>query len=383
MATVTHHIFSHYDPQQREFLERETGQLPDHTEDPWQTESSFGAQRRLAAAPTFVPARITYDEWGSPKDNGNITQPRHGGSKPGKELAAWYRSMQRSECASSPEQRNTGGRTTSGFQESMMEKTDKKNKNNWFIMKAIQSEAPLASPTPPPSLADILDRDPPPTTNQGKFSPPVWLHLGPSNKGFAMLQQNGWNEGEGLGATVVRRANEVPSFSSYTEPTPLDGALGSEKEVVKRERIDVPLNKDERMKLVEGVEVIDLTASDSDGEDSGEWSNVYADADIQTATTIPTPSSQEPYSQKALLTPIPIVLKSDRLGIGLKAKTVGPFKASRKRVTHNAAAMAAHLRAAEETKKKKREWGRGRRGFEKLHRREEEKRKHMLAYLNR
>jgi len=136
------------------------------------------------------------------------------------------------------------------------------------------------------------------------------------------------------------------------------------------------------MELVEGVEVIDLTASDSEGEDSGEWSNVYEDTDIQTATSIPLPS-KEPHSQKALLTPIPIILKSDRLGIGLKAKTVGPFKASRKRVTHSAAAMAAHLRAAEETKKKKREWGRGRRGFEKLHRREEDRRKHMLAYLNR
>jgi len=88
------------------------------------------------------------------------------------------------------------------------------------------------------------------------------------------------------------------------------------------------------------------------------------------------------YGRKALLTPIATVLKSDRLGIGLKAKTVGPYKASRKRITHNAEALAAHIKAAEELKKKKGEFGRGRRGFERQHRKDSMKRQMMLAYLN-
>ena len=86
--------------------------------------------------------------------------------------------------------------------------------------------------------------------------------------------------------------------------------------------------------------------------------------------------------RKALLTPLPTVLKSDRLGIGLKAKTVGPYKASRKRVTHNASALAAHIRAAEELKKEKGEFGRGRRGFQRQYRKDSMKRQMMLAYLN-
>jgi len=82
-----------------------------------------------------------------------------------------------------------------------------------------------------------------------------------------------------------------------------------------------------------------------------------------------------------LLTPIATVLKSDRLGIGLKAKTLGLYKTSQKRVTHNAAALAAHVKAAEETRRRMKEHGRGRRGYEKQRRMEEERRKAMLAFL--
>jgi len=79
---------------------------------------------------------------------------------------------------------------------------------------------------------------------------------------------------------------------------------------------------------------------------------------------------------------LPTVLKADRLGIGLKAKTEGPYRQSKKRVTHNAAALAAHIRTAEEMRRKKAEVGRGKRGYAKMHRREEDRRKLMLAYLN-
>jgi hypothetical protein len=140
--------------------------------------------------------------------------------------------------------------------------------------------------------------------------------------------------------------------------------------------------------------VIDLTLSDSDSDSGSEeyhrsMSDPVATITRPDVTTEPSPSPLSPtsvpisaYDRKALLTPIATVLKSDRLGIGLKAKTVGPYKASQKRVTHNAAALAAHIRNAEEQRKKRMEVGRGRGGFEKLNKREETKRKRMLAYLN-
>jgi len=86
--------------------------------------------------------------------------------------------------------------------------------------------------------------------------------------------------------------------------------------------------------------------------------------------------------RKALVTPIATVLKSDRLGIGLKAKTVGPYRASQKHITHNAAAMLAHTKAAEELRKQKKTNGRGHRAFARQRKVEEANRKGLLAYMN-
>ncbi|KIK27521.1 hypothetical protein PISMIDRAFT_93123 [Pisolithus microcarpus 441] len=320
MATVTHIIRSEYDPADRERLERETGQLDvENLTDPWQTESSFSAQRRLRAAPSFVPATIPYDEWGersSPPPRSCTVPP--------------------------PEDAQTQKRT---LREGI-------NKNNWFISRALRSE-PDVTPSPPPSLAEILTRDPPPLPSQERFKPPVWLHIGPTNKGYAMLQRSGWNEGEGLGAHAIRRTRVV-------EPSKED-------------------TKDSA-----STDVIDLTQSDSESEiePDEDFGTSEATSMHERTSSHPLDETSAPYSQKSLLTPIPTVLKADRLGIGLKAKTEGPYKRSKKRVTHNAAALAAHVRASKEIQRKKAEVGRGSKGFAKLHKWEEERRKWMLAYLN-
>ncbi|KAJ3529900.1 hypothetical protein NM688_g7787 [Phlebia brevispora] len=99
------------------------------------------------------------------------------------------------------------------------------------------------------------------------------------------------------------------------------------------------------------------------------------------AAAPPAPAAVESHTT-ALLTPIATVLKSDRLGIGLKAKTVGPYKASKKRVTHNQAALAAHIRANEEMRRRKAITGRGTRGFARLAKAEAEQRRQLLASLN-
>jgi len=69
------------------------------------------------------------------------------------------------------------------------------------------------------------------------------------------------------------------------------------------------------------------------------------------------------------------MLKSDRLGIGLKAKTEGPYRTSVKRVTPDAAALAAHVKAAEDMRHTQRELGKGRRAFARAVRIEREREK--------
>jgi len=172
-----------------------------------------------------------------------------------------------------------------------------------------------------------------------------------------MLQRSGWNEGEGLGAHVVRA----------------------------RARRDVDERASSSVKVEEDVadvqstrKVIDLTLSDSEASE-----DVFEDYEvIQGSVQTQAYTGEASTMQRSLLAPLPTVLKADRLGIGLKAKTEGPYKRSKKRVTHNATALAAHIRSAEEMRRNKGAVGKGRRGFAKMHKREEDRRKTMLAYLN-
>ena len=68
MATVTHYIYSHYDPEEREILEEETKQhVPDELtpDEAWQKEAPRLSNRLRAPPPQFVPATILYDDWSS------------------------------------------------------------------------------------------------------------------------------------------------------------------------------------------------------------------------------------------------------------------------------------------------------------------------------
>lgn len=246
-------------------------------------------------------------------------------------------------------------------------------------MKVIQSQSSPSVLTPAATLADILARDPPPLPSEGKYTPPVWLEIRPSNKGFGMLQRSGWNEGEPLGPNVPRR-------KPIKDILPDDEIIPTKFKDKGKGRVKITSSSFHQQTKMEdlgetsqprNIDVIDLTLSDSDSDDSraedGKLDNQgVTDDDINIPTT---------HGGIALLTPIATVLKSDRLGIGLKAKTAGPYKASQKRVTHNAAALAAHIRASEENRRRMKEHGRGRRGHKKQRRIEEEKRKAMLAFL--
>lgn len=394
MATVSHTIYSHYNPENREEVAIHTTQAADETVDDsdaaWQTETSFPIRRLLKSAPHFIPATRGLEDWNTQKSQSN----RAGVNTPlENDTSSWYRlltngvstSDRRVSTQSAVPGTNAGTPSIASPSPDSppMRVNERRNKNNWFILRAIQSDPSSSSSTPPAhTLADMLARDPPPLPTEQKYSPPVWLALGPSNKGWAMLQNGGWREGEGLGSTIQRSAREEDTFMENGQSSSIRVSSEGKQAVIKREKREVKWEDD--IREVQDVDVIDLTTL-SDSE-SVELKDEAPDDALEIADAgtkpIPPPSSSSSYSQTALLTPIPTVLKSDRLGIGLKAKTVGPYKASLKRVTHNAAAMAAHIRAAEQTRTKKAEVGRGRRGFARQEKKEREHRQKMLAYLN-
>ncbi|KAJ7610681.1 hypothetical protein B0H17DRAFT_1164930 [Mycena rosella] len=362
MATTSYTIYSHYDPAQRERLERETGQIPADPQDiaeEWEREATLTFKRKLAPPPRFVPAT------GDPIPSAPIPSS----SARDSDVAGWYRSLTKTDARprrSSPsefESVTVAGSSTHPVSRPL-EKPDEKN---WFIMKAITSEPPPAA-VALPTLADILARDPPPLPHEAQYKHPVWLAIGPANKGFAMLQNSGWSEGEPLGPEFARRP------PMHRDATPEDMIrTNSEtklRPLIKEEAIDMLIQ------MQNGAaerEIIDLTMSDSE---SSEESDAGED-DTPAAT-----NARAEGSRTALITPIATVLKSDRLGIGLKAKTVGPHRASQKRITHNAAATVAHIKAAEELRQQKKQNGRGHRGFARRRKLEEANRKALLAYMN-
>ncbi|EIM86053.1 uncharacterized protein STEHIDRAFT_147584 [Stereum hirsutum FP-91666 SS1] len=303
----------------------------------------------------------------------------------------------------------------------------RRTNSDWFISRALSAQTSTSSapPTPIPttSLADILLRDPPITSQPLK--PPVFLHLGPSNKGWAMLHSRGWREGEGLGVGAVRLADTCGDGLEGEE----DELDGRERKRVKRDNRDSKQAKgkvkgkekgrevervtvkeeehvydgDEDIIEVKKTEIIDLTLSDSESESESDSDSEHNTSEVDddpatvpspsAATSTSTPTTTAPQSssppptshhatQTSLLTPLPTVLKSDRLGIGLKAKTEGPYHSSVKRVTHNAAAMREHVKRGEETRRRKVMEGKGRRAFERRERKERERRREMLAYMN-
>jgi len=77
-------------------------------------------------------------------------------------------------------------------------------------------------------LADILAQHPPSTNAQ--LRPPVFLHLGPSNKGWAKLQNQGRSEGEGLSTSNSGRSGNDARNDSTKE----------EQKARKRSRLDRP-----------------------------------------------------------------------------------------------------------------------------------------------
>ncbi|KAJ3491715.1 hypothetical protein NLI96_g543 [Meripilus lineatus] len=363
MATVAHHIYSHYDPaERREGLghnarEHDQGGLDVEEEsDPWQTESAFGAQRRRAPAASFVPAVLSYDQINNimAMPQSKVSPPPNPAGHPQQSsVAEWYRSVvkDRSTAPITPPPptepiASTSRTVMEAPQQTVEYSGPQRFKNLTWFAPHIRRPPPQTS-----TLADLLAREPPPTTGDQPFKPPVYIALTSTNKGYRMLEKGGWSEGETLGLHVVRRADRLAAAQAQVPDIILE---------------EVELNYDDEGEITElrTIEVVDLTGSDDE------------EAIIESPPSPPSPAG------RALLTPLPTILKLDRLGIGLKAKTVGPYRASKKRVTHPQAALAAHIRANEEMRKMKKLMGRGAKAFARQAKAEEEQRKQVLASLN-
>ena len=184
---------------------------------------------------------------------------------------------------------------------------------------------------------------------------------------------------------------------------PTSTSISQEQATKGEEEEEILIDDDDDDPIIEirkkaHVPMIDLTQSDTesddegeDGEDEDEDENDDNEADddlnppaapTSSTTHTETVSGDPRAIQTALLTPLPTVLKSDRLGIGLKAKTEGPYHSSVKRVTHNAAALAAHVKAAEDRRRTQRLLGKGHRAFARADQLKRERRQNMMAYLS-
>ncbi|KAG6837185.1 hypothetical protein H0H93_013412 [Arthromyces matolae] len=364
MATVSYTIYSHYNPEKRESsacdIDDSTSTLDSDSEPDEVAAWHFDpALKPRIPPPRFVPATGTSSNW----DDNTAFAGSSANSIPDNQVSNWYRSLTNKHPV---RQSNAPVQTTPSPPDQLTplpKLVEKKNKTQWFISNVLQSnpETNLTLKTSSSTLADIIARDPPPLPEEQRFKPPVWLEIGPSNKGFAMLQRSGWNEGEALGPNVPRR--RISSVIDLQEDSPPR---------VKRETIETQVPGHHDVVEIRSVDIIDLTSDDDD--------SLPPPTSVEEIVNPTEPS--DGHGGTALLTPIATVLKSDRLGIGLKAKTIGPYKASQKRVTHNAAAMAAHINASAEVRRKKKMFGRGSKGFKVEHQKVEAHRKHLLAYMN-
>ncbi len=220
-----------------------------------------------------------------------------------------------------------------------------------------------------------------------------------------MLQNQGWSEGKGLGAgsnsndahtkketlqTKEGEGKKRTRLDSQSPPAPasmLPTSPSQERATEGEQEEEILINDDDdpiiEVRKKAHVPMIDLTQSDTESDDDSDDDDFNSPIPPTSSTTHTESASDDPRAaQTSLLTPLPTILKSDRLGIGLKAKTEGPYHSSVKRVTHNAAALAAHAKAAEDRRRTQRLMGKGRRAFARADRLERERRQNMMAYLS-
>lgn len=472
MATQSFTIVSHYNPPDESDNEDEPlsdGDLDELAEQEkiWRTgplyksrssESEAFVSHRAAYPPRFVPALLSSDDYSLsalPTSSGppnRSTKTDHSDTK----LGSWYKGLLTTSFAphdGEPENGTSEATETPSTSHqipltkspsnlvpqtlspshpassSTPQTTTKKRKvrpNDWFIQNSLPKSsftlAPTTNSSSSSSITDILTRNPPPLPNSSAapYVPPLRTKLGPGNRGYALLAQKGWREGEGLGSwrTVATSEESI----SEAGPSRLRASNSVPSVKVEDARVrEIPQNKERREVIDLTVsEIIDLTVSD-DGSDSAwesdEDSIMPSSSHLPHQSSIPSPIPPQPQQQPddhgrtVLIAPLNTYLKADRLGIGAtrgnNSKPSSNIDTRKDRGTRNSAAsppprpkpkpftdtsQAMYTvrdrhrikREQEHRSQMLRQKGgkRGTKGFASVKKEEERRRKDLLAYMN-
>ncbi|KAG8993026.1 hypothetical protein FRB90_000810 [Tulasnella sp. 427] len=299
MATQAFRIVSQYDFP-KEDMNTNVLSLPD--DDGWSTGHTFGPSKRILHPPKFVRPSGDYDEFGRPKADDEDDEIQIIEHKPSN-LGQWYHELRRTNSnRAQPPLRPASAPTTIPSSSERPAQSTSMNLPPFLQNLSRRLEEDSAS-TPrtssSSSIPDMLARAPPPLPSDTPFVPPTFTVLGPANKGYTLLERHGWREGDTLGPMNRSTGNR--------------GGIGF---VAKQEQDEDDMPKratrgDTNSANASGDDVADLTLED--GSDSGDDAPTLS-------TSNALPSSYLP-SGRALLTPLPTVLRADNAGVGSKKGT--------------------------------------------------------------
>ncbi|KAG8922191.1 hypothetical protein FRC01_014354 [Tulasnella sp. 417] len=298
MATQAFRIVSEYDPP-KDDATPDVISLPD---DGWSTGHTFCLSKRILHPPKFVRPSGDYDEYGRPKETEEDDEIQIIEHRPSN-LGQWYGSLSRSSLATagavtSPPPRPASAPATEPTPSRNQAQHSSANlppflKNLSRRLEADDSTSiPRASSSS--SLPDMLARAPPPLPSEAPFIPPTFTVLGPANKGYSILERHGWREGQTLGPGNYGHGNRAGIGFVAKQEDP-------ECEEPKRANL-----KGRDVSDASAVDVVDLTLED--GSESDEERPTSADPNAQPV--------QNSSGGRALLTPLPTVLRADNAGIG-------------------------------------------------------------------
>lgn len=329
----------------------------------WRNERAFGRDGHHTPI-DFVPARLKFDDFGQLLNPADAQSTSCASRADGGSIGSWYSSLPRSSSSTPAPALDPTTATPTAPPPARIQRRPKATKDDWFVQKVLAAE-PAPPPSEAPTLSDMLDREPPGPA--GGFKAPVWTTIGPGNRGFALLQRSGWQEGQPLG-----------SGAAGSSQRPIE----TRRPVVQRQPEIVDLTGEDN------DDTVDLTLDEEDSDESSDERDAGSDIEPKKEPDVDPVSlhpERDPHGT-ALLVPLPAFLKPDKHGIGVRAL------AARKelRLKSTAQAIAAstpdgtkrHQRILAASRKRREEVGRGAQGFERIGRSERDQRQAMMAYMN-
>ncbi|KAG8808643.1 hypothetical protein FRC17_003857 [Serendipita sp. 399] len=337
----------------------------------------------------FVPAKSGYDDLGRPI-LGIDQSPRDAKVSADGGIGDWYMSLQRSQRKEPPPRRVSGTKSKDkalpvssegGLKE--VSGPERPIQNNWFRPA---SSVSLQERKQSSSLAEMLRREPPNPENP--LVPPVYYAIGPTNKGYEMLTKGGWEEGQPLGPAAA---------SASASASSVQGVRYS-RQVEKKEKWVTLYGSMPKLLVPKvdgaGVEVVDISREEEESESSS-WEDDDTPMFEQATNDGPAaPGAIEPRIRsgevskfdKPILTPIPVALKNDRVGLGAEKR--------KRLVTHSSLAIQHHIQQGRinqkhhisEMRRMERDhlrgtYDRGKRAYARKAKEEEEKRKRLREYM--